>query len=242
LTGEVKDIVLLDVLPLSLGLETRGGLFTKIIDRNSTIPLRNSLTFTTVVDNQTSVEIHILQGEREVAGGNRSLGKFELVGIPPSPRGVPQIDVTFEVDANGIVSVSAQDKATGREQQMRITPTSGLAPNEIEQLIKEAAGHADSDRLAKEMVVLRNKLESLLRNTQKSFNKFGGVLSTNDQEIAERIFKEAEEAVSADAKEPINKALTALERIAGQLTAAMMDPTNESSSSADEPANEYTKF
>jgi molecular chaperone DnaK len=242
LTGEVKDIVLLDVLPLSLGLETRGGLFTKIIDRNSTIPLRNSLTFTTVVDNQTSVEIHILQGEREVAGGNRSLGKFELVGIPPSPRGVPQIDVTFEVDANGIVSVSAQDKATGREQQMRITPTSGLAPNEIEQLIKEAAGHADSDRLAKEMVVLRNKLESLLRNTQKSFNKFGGVLSTNDQEIAERIFKEAEEAVTADAKEPINKALTALERIAGQLTAAMMDPTNESSSNADEPANEYTKF
>ena len=242
LTGEVKDIVLLDVLPLSLGLETRGGLFTKIIDRNSTIPLRNSLTFTTVVDNQTSVEIHILQGEREVAGGNRSLGKFELVGIPPSPRGVPQIDVAFEVDANGIVSVSAQDKATGREQQMRITPTSGLAPNEIEQLIKEAEGHADADRMAKEMVVLRNKLESLLRNTQKSFNKFGGVLSTNDQEIAERIFKEAEEAVGADAKEPINKALTALERIAGQLTAAMMDPKKDSSSSEDEPANEYTKF
>ncbi|HUS13158.1 MAG TPA: molecular chaperone DnaK [Pyrinomonadaceae bacterium] len=241
LTGEVKDIVLLDVLPLSLGLETRGGLFTKIIDRNSTIPLRNSLTFTTVVDNQTSVEIHILQGEREVAGGNRSLGKFELVGIPPSPRGVPQVDVTFEVDANGIVSVSAQDKTTGREQQMRITPTSGLAPNEIEQLIKEAEGHADADRAAKELVVLRNKLESLLRNTQKSFNKFGGVLSTNDQEIAERIFKEAEEAVSADTKEPINKALTALERIAGQLTAAMMDPATESSST-DTSASEYTKF
>ncbi len=140
LTGEVKDIVLLDVLPLSLGLETRGGLFTKIIDRNSTIPLRNSLTFTTVVDNQTSVEIHILQGEREVAQGNRSLGKFELVGIPPNPRGVPQIDVSFEVDANGIVSVSAQDKSTGREQQMRITPTSGLAPDEIQHLIKEAEG------------------------------------------------------------------------------------------------------
>ena len=139
LTGDVKDIVLLDVLPLSLGLETRGGLFTKIIDRNSTIPLRNSLTFTTVVDNQTSVEIHILQGEREMAVGNRSLGKFELVGIPPSPRGVPQIDVSFEVDANGIVSVSAQDKATGREQQMRITPTSGLTPDEIERFINEAA-------------------------------------------------------------------------------------------------------
>jgi molecular chaperone DnaK len=243
LTGEVKDIVLLDVLPLSLGLETRGGLFTKIIDRNSTIPLRNSLTFTTVVDNQTSVEIHILQGEREVAEGNRSLGKFELVGIPPSPRGVPQIDVTFEVDANGIVSVSAQDKATGREQQMRITPTSGLAPDEIEHLIKEAEGFADSDRLAKEVVVLRNKLESLLRNTQKSFNKFGGVLSTNDQDIAERVFSEAEAAINAEGREPVNKALTALERVAAQLTTAMMNPASESApTGADKSSNEFTKF
>src|SRR6476659_1056006 len=143
LTGEVKDIVLLDVLPLSLGLETRGGLFTKI------------------VDNQSSVEIHVLQGEREVAQGNRSLGKFELVGIPPSPRGVPQIDVSFDVDANGMVSVSAQDKATGREQQMRIPPTSGLTPDEIDRLIREAEEFADSDRGAKETIVLRNKLESL---------------------------------------------------------------------------------
>jgi len=227
LTGEVKDIVLLDVLPLSLGLETRGGLFTKIIHRNSTIPLRNSLTFTTVVDNQTSVEIHILQGEREVAQGNRSLGKFELVGIPPSPRGVPQVDVAFEVDANGIVSVSAQDKATGREQQMRITPTSGLAPDEIQQLIMEAEGFADSDRLAKEIVILRNKLESLLRNTQKSFAKFSSALSANDQEIAERVFVEAEAALAGEGKEPISKALNGLERVAGQLTSAMMDPTGE---------------
>ena len=225
LSGDVKDIVLLDVLPLSLGLETRGGLFTKIIERNSTIPLRNSLTFTTVVDNQASVEIHVLQGEREVAQGNRSLGKFELVGIPPSPRGVPQIDVSFEVDANGIVSVSAQDKATGREQQMRITPTSGLTPDEIERLIREAEDFADSDKGAKEMVVLRSKLESLLRNTQKSFAKFGGLLSQNDQDIAERVFVEAEAATKTEDVEEINKALDNLQRVGGQLTSAMMNPT-----------------
>jgi len=236
LTGDVKDIVLLDVLPLSLGLETRGGLFTKIIDRNSTIPLRNSLTFTTVVDNQSSVEIHVLQGEREVAGGNRSLGKFELVGIPPCPRGVPQIEVSFEVDANGIVSVSALDKSTGREQQMRITPTSGLAPDEIDQLIKEAESFADADKEAKEMVVLRNKLDSLLRNTQKSFTKFGGLLSTNDQEIAERVFTEGEAALKTESLDEIDKALTAIERIAAQLTAAMMNPSNDGASqSAEEP-------
>lgn len=230
LTGDIKDIVLLDVLPLSLGLETRGGLFTKIIERNSTIPLRNSLTFTTVVDNQSSVEIHILQGEREVAQGNRSLGKFELVGIPPSLRGVPQIDVSFEVDANGIVSVSAQDKTTGREQQMRITPTSGLAPNEIDRLIREAENFADADREAKQMVVLHNRLESMLRNTQRSFTKFGGMLSDNDQEIAARTFAEAETAIKADSLEEINKALDRVERIAAQLTAAMMNPAKDGTS------------
>jgi molecular chaperone DnaK len=225
LTGDIKDIVLLDVLPLSLGLETRGGLFTKIIERNSTIPLRNSLTFTTVVDNQASVEIHILQGEREVASGNRSLGKFELVGIPPSPRGVPQIDVSFEVDANGIVSVSAKDKTTGREQQMRITPTSGLTPDEIERYIGEAATFAEADHEAKQQVVLKNKLESLLRNTQKSFAKFGGLMSESDQDAAHRAFLESEAAVKTGSLADINKALDAMERVAGKLTAAMMNPT-----------------
>ncbi|MEA2205045.1 MAG: molecular chaperone DnaK [Blastocatellia bacterium] len=224
LTGDVKDIVLLDVLPLGLGLETRGGLFTKIIERNSTIPLRNSLVFTTVVDNQSSVEIHILQGEREVAAGNRSLGKFELVGIPPSPRGVPQIEVSFEVDANGIVSVSAQDKATGREQQMRITPTSGLSPDEIERLISEAATSAESDREVRESIALRNKLESLLRNTQRTFVEFGGLLSENDQQIAERTLEEGEAAVSSTAPAEIGRALDSVERLAKQLTGVMMDP------------------
>jgi molecular chaperone DnaK len=231
LSGEVKDIVLLDVLPLSLGLETRGGLFTKIIERNSTIPLRNSLTFTTVVDNQSSVEIHVLQGEREVAKGNRSLGKFELVGIPPSPRGVPQIEVSFEVDANGIVSVSAQDKTSGREQAMKITPTSGLAPEEIDRLLNEAEDLADTDRNAKETVILKNKLDSLLRNTKKSFMKFGGMLPQEQQDGAERLFGEAESAAKSERVDEMKKALSSLELLAGQLTTAMLNPTPDTTTS-----------
>ncbi len=223
LTGDVKDIVLLDVLPLSLGLETRGGLFTKIIERNSTIPLRNSLTFTTVVDNQSSVEIHILQGEREISSGNRSLGKFELVGIPAAPRGVPQIEVSFEVDANGIVSVSAADKATGREQQMRITPTSGLSPDEIERIIAEAASSIESDRTERERVNLQDKLVSLVRNTQRSFLEYGGLLPKEGQEAGEQLLVEGLAAINSAEIGEVRLALDRVERLGRQLTAAMMN-------------------
>jgi molecular chaperone DnaK len=227
LSGEVKDIVLLDVLPLSLGLETRGGLFTRIIERNSTIPLRNSLTFTTVVDNQSSVEIHILQGEREVSTGNRSLGKFELVGIPAAPRGVPQIDVSFEVDANGIVSVSASDKATGREQQMRITPTSGLSQDEIDRIITEAENSAETDRSQRERVDLANKLTSLVKNTQRALLEFGGLLSKDEQEDGQRLLSEGEAALSSDELGEFRLALNGVERLARQLTNAMMKQSPE---------------
>ena len=222
MTGDVKDIVLLDVLPLSLGLETRGGLFVKLISKNSTIPLKNTMTFTTVVDNQQSVEIHILQGEREIASGNRSLGKFELVGIPPSPRGVPQIDVSFEIDANGIVNVSAKDKMTGLEQAMQITPSSGLSPDEIDRLIMEAETSVERDKEAKGLIMARNKLDSLIKNTRKAMSEFGKGLELAQQKSINGQLNEAEEFVGSDDVVQIEAATKKAEEAANELTAALM--------------------
>lgn len=224
LTGDVKDIVLLDVLPLSLGLETRGGLFVKLISRNSTIPLKNTMTFTTVVDNQQSVEIHILQGEREIASGNRSLTKFELVGIPPAPRGVPQIDVSFEIDANGIVNVSAQDKMTGLEQAMQITPSSGLAPEEIERLISEAEALAEKDSEERDLIMHRNRLDNMIKNTRRAMAEFGRSFPTEEQIEINSVLNNAEESLFMADRAEIEQLLRRVEEMASRVTAAMMTP------------------
>jgi molecular chaperone DnaK len=222
LTGDVKDIVLVDVLPLSLGLETRGGLYVKLIERNSTIPLSSSMTFTTVVDNQQSVEIHILQGEREIASANRSLAKFELVGIPPAPRGVPQIEVAFDIDANGIVNVSAKDKMTGLEQAMQITPSSGLAPNEIDRLIMEAETSVERDKETKGLIVQRNKLDSLIKNARKAMGEFGKQFPLEEQQEINGALNDAEAAIDTEDREEIERLLATVEQTANRITASML--------------------
>ena len=222
LTGDVKDIVLLDVLPLSLGLETRGGLFVKLISRNASIPLKNTMTFTTVVDNQQSVEIHILQGEREIAEGNRSLAKFELVGIPPAPRGIPQIDVTFEIDANGIVNVSAQDKMTGLEQAMQITPSSGLSPEEIDRLMTDAENSVEKDRDTREVITNRIRLENMLKNARKAMAEYGRSFPPEEQQEINTILNNAEGSLGSENKGELEAVLLKVEETSSRITASML--------------------
>jgi len=233
LDGELKEIVLLDVLPLTLGVETQGGLFTRIVEHNSTIPLKKTTIFTTVADNQTVVEVHVLQGERELAKFNRSLARFDLVGIAPAPRGVPQIEVTFDIDANGIVSVSAKDKATGKEQAIKITPSTGLSKEEIDRMILEAKQAAESDRKMREITELRNRVQGHGAYVARSYSEFGWLLDNAEQEGIRSLIQKSKDLSPEEEDFGILQDLMAeLEDSAAKLTAAMFSLPEDSPSRA----------
>ncbi|MGD9637571.1 MAG: molecular chaperone DnaK [Alphaproteobacteria bacterium] len=206
LKGEVKDVLLLDVTPLSLGIETLGGVFTRLIDRNTTIPTRKSQVFSTAEDGQTAVTIRVFQGEREMAADNKLLGQFDLVGIPPAPRGMPQIEVTFDIDANGIVNVSAKDKATGKEQTIRIQSSGGLSDEDIKKMVKEAEANASEDKKRREAVEAKNKAESAIYNTEKNLKEYGDSLSSSDKQSIESAISEAKAVLDSGEPEKINDA------------------------------------
>ncbi len=239
LKGEIKDLLLLDVTPLSLGVETYGGVFTKLIERNTTIPTRHTQIFSTAADNQRAVEIHVLQGEREMAKDNRSLARFELVGIPPAPRGVPQIEVSFELDANGILHVSARDLATGKEQSIKITPSSGLSPGEIERMVKEAELYRQEDQRKKKIVELRNNLDGLIYTTTKSLEEYGSYFDSHDYDYILSVLEQAQQTLDQfpDDYERLKESFKALEEASYRIAELMYRMSSEEAAiPANDPA------
>ena len=221
LAGEVKDVVLLDVTPLSLGIETLGGVMTKVIDRNTTIPTRKSQIFTTAEDGQPAVTVHVLQGERELSSDNRTLGRFELSGIPPAPRGTPQIEVTFDIDADGILHVTAKDKATGKEQSIRITASSGLAKDEVDRMVGDAQSHAADDRKRRELVDSRNRADTLIYQTEKTLKEFGEKVPAADKQAIEEATAGLRQTMKTDDKAAIDTAIEKLQKVSYKLAEEM---------------------
>jgi molecular chaperone DnaK len=233
LQGDVKDVLLLDVTPLSLGIETLGGVFTRLIDRNTTIPTKKGQVFSTAEDNQGAVTIRVFQGEREMAADNKLLGQFDLVGIPPAPRGVPQIEVTFDIDANGIVNVSARDKGTGKEQQIRIQASGGLSEADIERMVKEAEAHAAEDKKRRELAEAKNQADALVHTTEKSLKDYGDKIGDADRTAIENAISDLKEALKSDDAETIKAKAQTLAQASMKLGEAMYAAQKQGSDGGD---------
>jgi molecular chaperone DnaK len=233
LQGDVKDVLLLDVTPLSLGIETLGGVFTRLIDRNTTIPTKKSQVFSTAEDGQTAVTIRVFQGEREMAADNKMLGQFDLIGIPPAPRGVPQIEVTFDIDANGIVNVSAKDKGTGKEQQIRIQASGGLSEADIQKMVKDAEAHAEEDKKRKAQVEAKNHAEALVHSTEKALAEHGSKVGDADRRVIENAMADLKEALKGSDSDAITAKTNALSQASMKLGEAMYKQSAEQRQAGD---------